>query len=481
MMANGEGWRRRYSSTPGGQSAVLPGVSSERVRTTSQKIMPRKTNDVVLIIFVLFLFSPTMIFLFTRETAVIGTALEKFSSRDSSSETTSRNKPNYSTELLDSLKYIRRSVSDVSNPATTCPYPWDDEAYQYMMRSFPVRTSFITNTMVGIPLGVVGYTHTKHKYTRFTHPMRWECRLKERLHTTIVDGGLSKCAFGFLDIGTALGDWVIALSGFQHARFAAVEAHPRTFLEMLRALKVNRLLDEVGQVSAYPAAVGDSNNIVMMSQKYNETRVSWPNSEFIKVSSWPGSTLCMPNPEGDNNGQFQAMKLSDNNDNNECKGAEVAVPIVSIDMIMHDWQINGGGAHPQSYPKTLTKSYDEHAQNYIGQLAYGGLFAAKVDIEGAERDAIKSATLTFMDPHQRPCQLYFELKHGDEYAEALEMLVSFGYTEYIDVDSGLAGVGSFPPVGKLWPNEGNYEFRLSTEEFQKCVARVQRATCTKIM
>lgn len=366
--------------------------------------------------------------------------------------------------LAESLQHIRQITSDGSNPAFDCPNePWVDttEAHFEELHGKFVCKDILRHRHNGTkPLKGCG---SPEKYQHWTHPLTWECRLKERLHSTIVERGLSECAFGILDIGSAGGDWVIALSGFEYARFAAVEAHPLTFMKLLRNLKVNDLLDS-SQVSVYPVAVGDStNNDIALTQ--DKTSVSWPKSEYIEISSWPGSSLCVYSHDKQSyywkNGVISGGQLS--NSKNGCTEREVGVPIISVDMIMEDWQ-------------------GRQSPNDEGQLTVGGLFAAKIDIEGAEREAVKSATESFGDPNQRPCQIYIELKYSKRdrgaYTEAFERILSLGYTDYIDVNSGIAGDGSFPPQGAMYPEEGNYELRLPAAEFDECVERVQQKACS---
>ena len=97
--------------------------------------------------------------------------------------------------------------------------------------------------------------------------------------------------------------------------------------------------------------------------------------------------------------------------------------------------------------------------------------------EGAELEAIKSATLTFADSLQRPCQLILEMKTNDSYKEAFWRIFDLGYTDVINVDNGVTGDGSYPPIGGHYASEGNYEFRLGGEEYEQCIERVRLATC----
>jgi hypothetical protein len=111
--------------------------------------------------------------------------------------------------------------------------------------------------------------------------------------------------------------------------------------------------------------------------------------------------------------------------NSKCK---VEVPVASIDIILADWQASQSDNKQKS------------------QLSFGGLFATKIDIEGAELEAIKSASLTFADSLQRPCQLILEMKTNDSYTEAFRRIFNLGYTGVINVDNGRTGEGSYPPI-----------------------------------
>ena len=59
----------------------------------------------------------------------------------------------------------------------------------------------------------------------YDEPYLWERRLKSRLFSRIIENSLTDCKFGGLDVGTAAGDWVIAVGAFaRKSIFAAYEA-----------------------------------------------------------------------------------------------------------------------------------------------------------------------------------------------------------------------------------------------------------------
>lgn len=304
---------------------------------------------------------------------------------------------------------------------------------------------------------------------KYMHPFIWECRLKERLLVEIEQAELSECGYGFLDVGSALGDWVIALAGkHPKAKFASAEANPETVVSLLRNYHANVLLDG-GRVHLYPFAVGVSNPISESSSEgfgvlANITWVEHPRGSFAKVLDWPGSSLCMPIQSAFNLGGFTITNLGVLENGSSCNPGETNVPIVSVVDIMNDWQ------------RDESKSEDGGEQS---QLAHGGLFAAKVDVEGAEAGVIKSALGAFMDPSQRPCIMYFEIKESQAYQEAFLALLELGYVDVVDVDSGRTGEDSYPPEGKLYASEGNYEFKLPPGEFNECIARVKQKTCSR--
>ena len=62
-------------------------------------------------------------------------------------------------------------------------------------------------------------------YNIYDEPYLWERRLKSRLFSRIIENSLTDCEFGGLDVGTAAGDWVIAVGSFaRKSNFAAYEA-----------------------------------------------------------------------------------------------------------------------------------------------------------------------------------------------------------------------------------------------------------------
>jgi len=376
--------------------------------------------------------------------------------------------------ITHALKQIRLSVLD-SKETSKCPEPiWIDsgkETYQVIWplsitvsgignkERYKGKGRFPCNTNVAWEEGRE-IKSCGDEIMKYMHPFIWECRLKERLLNEIELAQLTDCAYGFLDVGSALGDWVIAMSGkHRRAKFASAEANPETAVTLLRNYDANGLVEEE-RVYVYPFAVGISNP--------NEVREDWITADIIwpqysrgkiaHVLDWPGSSLCMPIQSGQNLGGFSVTDLPAGLLGNSCKvGVETNVPIVSVSEIMNDWQ------------------GEDHSQ-----LNYGGLFAVKVDVEGAEAGVIKSAMNIFTNHEQRPCMMYFELKKSEAYKEAFVTLLELGYTEVIDVDSGKTGKDSYPPQGSLYSNEGNYEFKLASDHFQKCIDRVKQNTCKPI-
>ena len=131
---------------------------------------------------------------------------------------------------------------------------------------------------------------------------------------------------------------------------------------------------------------------------------------------------------------------------NACSSGESSVSIITIDMIASAMQVQGT------------------------------LFFVKVDLEGAEYEALSGGVDTFGDPEKRPCIVLVELKDDNDqpYQEAYNFLVGIGYSDYEDIDSGLQGTDSWPPRGALFSKEGNYEFRLPPQELASCAMRVLR-------
>ena len=390
------------------------------------------------------------------------------------------------------LRQIRTSVleSNSSKAVALCPTPiWIDSGKETYQVVWPSRITvagsgnkerYKGNGNFPCSGNVAGGEQSKSgqknmqscgdDIMKYMHPFIWECRLKERLLAEIENANLSECAYCFLDIGSALGDWVIALAGNSNAKFASAEANPETVLSLLRNFHANGLMENE-RVHLYPFAVGVSDSsdvgrewitadVIWPEQpKANPKASEYPFRTFAKVLDWPGSSLCMPIESKLNLGGFTTTDLGVlENGDSECKLSETNVPIVSVVDIMNDWQRKDDSG--------------EHSQ-----LAHGGLFAAKVDVEGAEAGVVKSSLDAFTDPKQRPCIMYFEIKTSETYAEAFLALLELGYTDVVDVDSGRTGKDSYPPEGRLYQKEGNYEFKLPAEEFEECIDRVKQTTC----
>ena len=286
----------------------------------------------------------------------------------------------------------------------------------------------------------------------FYNPYGWECRLKQPLFDEIMKANMQKCAFGFMDVGALIGDWIVAESLlFDSMKSVAVEAHPHSYLTMKRYFQVNGI--DGGRSHSYPFAVGDA-SMDQISVGGASDLVSWSDGIF-RINNWAPS-LCI-----DSVGNAGTFKTSGGmGSTSSCPPAQLALPITTIDMIMTNWQARRGIKSPP------------------GKLAFGGLFAFKLDIEGSERDALRGANLSFSDPEQRPCIIYIELKTDEKYAQAFEMLIELGYTDIIDIDSGRKGRESYPPLGAKYPGEGNYELRLDSSVYQECVERVREVACT---
>ncbi|EJK48977.1 hypothetical protein THAOC_32185 [Thalassiosira oceanica] len=285
------------------------------------------------------------------------------------------------------------------------------------------------------------------------NPYGWECRLKQPLFDEIMNANMQQCAFGFMDVGALIGDWIVAESLlFDSMKSVAVEAHPQTYLAMKRYLQVNGI-DGVRSHS-YPFAVGDA-SMDQISVSGASDLVSWSDGIF-RINNWVPS-LCIETSV-ENTGTFKASDGMGST--SSCPPAQLALPITTIDMIMTNWQARRGTKSPPD------------------KLAYGGLFAFKLDIEGSERDALRGANLSFSDPEQRPCIIYIELKTDEKYTQAFEMLIELGYTDIMDMDSGRKGRESYPPLGAKYPGEGNYELRLDSSVYQDCVERVREVACT---
>lgn len=260
------------------------------------------------------------------------------------------------------------------------------------------------------------------------HPYRWECRLKKRIFDRIDQFGLRQVPFMMLDLGSAYSDWVLAVGSYApQSQLVSVEANVAPFRNAFKHLAVNPGLQE----RVFPLLAA-----VMSKDRFSDFR-----GPLVANNSWHGPYLC-----DDGSDQEGAMNTVTTK-TNACSESEHAVPMTTIDMIMSASRIQGA------------------------------LFFIKMDLEGAEYEALTGGGKTFLDPDTRPCIIIVELKVSDDkpYRKAYEFLLEVGYVEYEDIDSGLEGKDSWPPKGALFGNEGNYEFRLPKEELEKCAMRVRQS------
>lgn len=293
----------------------------------------------------------------------------------------------------------------------------------------------------------------------YTNPYVWEDRIKEHLFERMEAHGLMQCGFVGLDVGGARGDWVIA-SGIQaeKSKYVVIEANPELFQKMTQDFETNVGLPE--RVFAYHAAVQSEAAFFdyFEEEKRNETKPSNING------LWDGPTICVE--AGKSHGEMQIVgnKRRDGCSNKPPK--EVAVPVVTVDMVMRDF-----------WASTISSNVTIDT----GTIQSGNLFFAKLDVEGSEYEALLGAQSVFASSKTRPCYVYIEIKTRlPVYDQAFRLLRdTYGYSEYSDIDSGLWGNISYPPVGALFENEGNYEFRLPAIEMEACTERVrQQTSCT---
>lgn len=264
-------------------------------------------------------------------------------------------------------------------------------------------------------------------------PWVWECHLKDRVFSRITQHDLRMCAFGALDIGANNGDWILGIGAYApNSRYAAVEAGPYIYQRMFQNFATNAGLVE--RVYGYNAAAGSPN-------AYSAHQ----GPLFAETGAWTGPTMCVPS--SDKSLLDQTVGKGTN-----CPQNEEPIPIITPDSIMKDFS-------------PMIKSG-------------AGLFFVKIDIEGGEYQALLGMREVFSNPETRPCYVYVELKNTPEYEKALKLLTDeYGYPHFTDLDSGVHGIGSFPPEGTRWKNEGNYEFWLPEAEHMACAERVRKATC----
>ena len=285
----------------------------------------------------------------------------------------------------------------------------------------------------------------------YFHPHTWESHLKGRLFDRIRSHNLTECTFVGLDVGAARGDWAIAV-GVQHSQsnMVVVEANPTVFQQMTQDIEMNHGLTE--RVFSYNAAVkSDASFFGFFQSKGGNTTNT---TAHHPGTAWNGPKMCVESA-GTTGVMITNKDTSTSSDTIECTHGEVVVPILTVDVVMSDYWTN-----------TTTSQ--------IG----GNFFFAKLDIEGAEYDALLGAKSVFSSEEMRPCYVYIEIKVDSAYDRAFHLLKDmYGYAEYQDIDSGLSGDSSYPPRGAKHPNEGNYEFRLPAQEMEKCVKRVRKQSC----
>jgi len=270
------------------------------------------------------------------------------------------------------------------------------------------------------------------------HPFRWECRLKKRVLERIDQFALKQAPFSILDLGSAYVDWVLAVGSYApHSQLVPVEANVAPFRNMYQHLMVNPGLSR--RVHGLNAAVMSKEVFLSgSSTTLDGSLVSQDNQ------TWIGPVLC-----DDGTDKEGVMETTATNvvAGSSCLPKEVQVPIIILDMIA------------------------AKGQQFIKE---GTLFFIKMDLEGAEYDALQGGREMFSNPNTRPCIVMIELKNvaTKPYKQAFDFLVEMGYTDYEDIDSGVQGIDAWPPKGQLFSNEGNYEFRLPANDLEQCAARV---------
>lgn len=266
------------------------------------------------------------------------------------------------------------------------------------------------------------------KVDRMWHqPYRWEAHLKKRLFDRIDQFSLKEVPFMMLDLGMAYADWALAVGAYApQSRIVALEANVSPFRNVWKHLLVNPgIVDRIFPIMA--AVMGDE-------------RVSRDSSKkLILEGRWTGPVLCDTGDDAEG-----VLNTFGANKKDSCPGNEIAVPMVTVDEIM------SATRDPETF------------------------FVAKIDIEGAEYEAVSGGRATFLDPIRRPCIIFAELKDDPllPYKKAFDFIVDAGYTDIEDIDSGAVGV-EWPPRGAKYAKEGNYEFRLPQKEMEDCVTRVK--------
>ena len=266
-----------------------------------------------------------------------------------------------------------------------------------------------------------------------THPYRWECRLKVRIMERIDRFGLRQTPFLMMDLGSCTGDWALAIGVYaRKAVLVNVDANAVPFHKSYIDFDRNDGLDD--RVHGLLAAL-------MSTKSFNEHK-----GPLLVDDKWQGPVLC-----DDGSDRSGTMNVTGMIGGCNQEGL-LRIPMITIDMIV--------AAHTP-----------------------GAWFFMKLDIEGSEYNALQGGLQSFADPQLRPCIIMIELKadgKGDSYSKAFDLLISLGYTDVEDIDTGREGPESYPPLGRIFPREGNYEFKLPEKELRQCVARVQETSTESI-
>eukprot|EP00592_Proboscia_alata_P010125 CAMPEP_0194362370 /NCGR_PEP_ID=MMETSP0174-20130528/10102_1 /TAXON_ID=216777 /ORGANISM="Proboscia alata, Strain PI-D3" /LENGTH=326 /DNA_ID=CAMNT_0039135189 /DNA_START=460 /DNA_END=1440 /DNA_ORIENTATION=- len=307
----------------------------------------------------------------------------------------------------------------------------------------------------------------------WTNPYLWEAHQKVILFDRMQASGLKNCNFVGLDLGGARGDWVIA-AGVEanRSQYVVVEANPTLFRKMEKDFDTNAGLP--GRVFAYSAAAkSDASFFGYYSDNENDHSSS---------QEWDGPTMCI-----DASSNEGVMDTAGKETSNSCSETETTVPVVTVDIIMNDFWTSTASSisrdknthqHPLSRSNSITTAFHDDDDTIVSKA--GNLFFAKLDIEGSEYEALLGAKSVFSSKETRPCYVYIEIKFSSvnpAYDKAFHMMKdTYGYTDFYDIDSGLVGNDSYPPIGKAYENEANYEFRLPTSELEECITRVRKHT-----
>ena len=265
------------------------------------------------------------------------------------------------------------------------------------------------------------------------HPYRWECRLKARIMERIDQFGLRQTPFLMMDLGSFYADWVLAIGVYApKAVLVNVDVNAEPFYNNYMHFDSNEgFYDRVHGLLA----------ALMSTKSFNEHE-----GPLLVDDRWEGPVFC-----DDGSNKRGTMNVTDLVGGCNKEG-QLRIPMITVDMIV--------AAHTP-----------------------GAWFFMKLDVEGSEYNALQGGLQSFADPQLRPCIIIIELKtpnEGESYQKAFDLLVSLGYTDMEDVDTGKKGMESYPPRGGPYKNEGNYEFKLPEKELHQCAARVQETSTESI-